>query len=168
MRPRARVRARVGGGEVWGHLPMHCPARSRTRSFRRVTRARTFHAALDAGVGDDAVADRGVLIAKKNKRFVYQSQGIDPAPLASGKLSALLGAWSKACLNSSPPIPVKPIRVHPDRGSAGGRRYRRCRERPLGCGRGDYGPHHPAARSGRYGTLGSIQRGDDRQEHELK
>jgi hypothetical protein len=44
---------------------------------------------------------------------VAQSQGIDPAPLASGKLSALLGAWNKACLNSSPPIPDKPIRFCP-------------------------------------------------------
>jgi hypothetical protein len=33
---------------------------------------------------------------KKNKRFVDQNQGIDPALLASGKLAALLGACEQS------------------------------------------------------------------------
>ena len=39
------------------------------------------HAALDAGAGDDAVADRSVGIAKKDERILDQNRQVDPAPL---------------------------------------------------------------------------------------
>jgi hypothetical protein len=39
------------------------------------------HAALVAGAGDDAVADRGVRIAEEDERVLDQNEEIDPAHL---------------------------------------------------------------------------------------
>jgi hypothetical protein len=38
------------------------------------------HAALDAGAGNDAVADRGMRIAEEDERVVDQNREIDPVP----------------------------------------------------------------------------------------
>jgi hypothetical protein len=59
--PPCGAQGRIGDNQPRCHVIGHAKA----RSFKSGMRARTYNAVLHAGPGDDAVADRGMVIAKK-------------------------------------------------------------------------------------------------------